>query len=98
MIFFWENLDKSFQKQRFRNNVLETQVFNPKNTEKYFYNNENLLSYNNDRGYLYNSKNQATKYNNRKNIFAVGAPFYFYFGIKKGASALDVFKTKYLNE
>lgn len=72
--------------------------FNSKNTEKYFYNNENLLSYNNDRGYLYNSKNQATKYNNRKNIFAVGAPFYFYFGIKKGASALDVFKTKYLNE
>lgn len=72
--------------------------FNPKNTEKYFYNNENLLSYNNDRGYLYNSKNQATKYNNRKNIFAVGAPFYFYFGIKKGASALDIFKTKYLNE
>jgi hypothetical protein len=72
--------------------------FNPKNTEKYFYNDENLLSYNNDRGYLYNSKNQATKYNNRKNIFAVGAPFYFYFGIKKGASALDIFKTKYLNE
>ena len=72
--------------------------FNPKNTEKYFYNDESLLSYNNDRGYLYNSKNQATKYNNRKNIFAVGAPFYFYFGIKKGASALDVFKTKYLNE
>ena len=72
--------------------------FNPKNTEKYFYNDESLLSYNNDRGYLYNSKNQATKYNNRKNIFAVGAPFYFYFGIKKGASALDIFKTKYLNE
>jgi hypothetical protein len=72
--------------------------FNPKNNERYFYNNENLLSYNNDRGYLYNNKNQATKYNNRKNMFVVGRPFYFYFGIKKGFPALDVFKTKYLNE
>jgi hypothetical protein len=71
---------------------------NPYNKERYFYNNENVLTYNNDRGYLYNDKNQATKYGNKKNRFLVGAPFYFYFGIKKGASALDKFKTKYLNE
>lgn len=71
---------------------------NPYNKERYFYNNENVLTYNNDRGYLYNDKNQATKYSNKKTRFLVGAPFYFYFGIKKGASALDKFKTKYLNE
>jgi hypothetical protein len=71
---------------------------NPYNKERYFYNNENVLTYNNDRGYLYNDKNQAIKYGNKKNRFLVGAPFYFYFGIKKGASALDKFKTKYLNE
>ena len=29
--------------------------------------------------------------------FLVGAPFYFYFGLKKGASAMDVFITKYIN-
>lgn len=29
--------------------------------------------------------------------FLVGAPFYFYFGLKKGASAMDVFITKYVN-
>jgi hypothetical protein len=27
--------------------------------------------------------------------FLVGAPFHFYFGIMKGNSALDKFKTKY---
>jgi hypothetical protein len=27
--------------------------------------------------------------------FIVGAPFQFYFGINKGKSALDKFKTKY---
>ena len=27
--------------------------------------------------------------------FMVGAPFHFYFGTVKGASALDKFKTKY---
>ena len=29
------------------------------------------------------------------NKFLVGAPFHFYFGVTKGASALDKFKTKY---
>jgi hypothetical protein len=29
--------------------------------------------------------------------FLVGAPFYFYFGLKKGGSAMDVFITKYIN-
>jgi hypothetical protein len=31
-----------------------------------------------------------------KDKFMVGAPFHFYFGVTKGASALDKFKQKYL--
>jgi hypothetical protein len=34
---------------------------------------------------------------NFEQTFLVGAPFYFYFGLKKGASAMDVFITKYIN-
>jgi hypothetical protein len=34
---------------------------------------------------------------NFEQTFLVGAPFYFYFGLKKGARAMDVFITKYIN-
>ena len=35
---------------------------------------------------------------NFSNYFIAGSPFHFYFGLKNGASALDVFIKKYLNE
>jgi hypothetical protein len=35
---------------------------------------------------------------NFSNYFIAGSPFHFYFGLKVGASALDVFIKKYLNE
>jgi hypothetical protein len=57
------------------------------------------LSYNNDRGYIFAEKdNKYYKESAKSDSFVVGAPFHFYFGIKKGFSALDKFKTKYLNE
>ena len=66
----------------------------------YFSDSSYDLSYNNDRGYIFAQKDG--KYNKDDNNFTksfiVGAPFHFYFGIKKGFSALDKFKTKYLNE
>lgn len=68
-------------------------------TTDYFSDSSFDLSYNNDRGYIFAEKDG--KYNqesSRSDSFVVGAPFHFYFGIKKGFSALDKFKTKYLNE
>jgi len=66
----------------------------------YFSDSSYDLSYNNDRGYIFAQKDG--KYNEYDNditkSFIVGAPFHFYFGIKKGFSAMDKFKTKYLNE
>lgn len=59
-------------------------------------------SYNNStdlarRGYIFAQDNNGTYlsvgYNSRN--FVVGAPFHFYFGVIKGESALDKFKTKY---
>lgn len=50
------------------------------------------------RGYIF-SVDQFGNYSQfgaRTDKFLVGAPFHFYFGIKKGSSALDHFKTKYL--
>ena len=38
---------------------------------------------------------QTNSYNDR--LFNVGAPFYFYFGLKKGKSAFDRFTTKWLD-
>jgi hypothetical protein len=50
------------------------------------------------KGYIFSAdylgKNSQIGANTNK--FIVGAPFQFYFGIIKGASALDKFKTKYL--
>jgi large exoprotein involved in heme utilization and adhesion len=52
------------------------------------------------RGYLFsvnsNGSYSTTEGNlNGGNAFLVGAPNHFYFGVIKGESALDKFKTKY---
>ena len=66
----------------------------------YFSDSSYDLSYNNDRGYIFAQKDGEYNKddNNITKSFIVGAPFHFYFGIKKGFSAMDKFKTKYLNE
>ena len=51
-----------------------------------------------ERGYIFNVKpNGSYSYNagTYPNKFLVSAPFHFYFGINKGLTALDKFKTKY---
>jgi len=54
----------------------------------------------NQRGYIFNTnQNGLYDYNvfsGMKTKFLIGAPNQFYFGVVKGASALDKFKTKYL--
>ena len=68
-------------------------------TTDYFSDSSFDLSYNNDRGYIFAEKDgKYYKEDKKPDSFVVGAPFHFYFGIKKGFSALDKFKTKYLNE
>jgi len=55
------------------------------------------------RGYIFNvianpitgNFNYSLNYGNYPNKFLVGAPFHFYFGLNKGLTALDKFKTKY---
>jgi len=51
------------------------------------------------RGYIFMEDNNGVitpNNGNWPNKFLVGAPFQFYFGLKKGATALDKFKSKYL--
>jgi hypothetical protein len=64
---------------------------------KYFQNQSSSISDLNARGYIFSvdsSGNYITSgVINQK--FLVGAPFQFYFGVVKGESALDKFKTKY---
>ena len=51
------------------------------------------------RGYIFNvdaNGNYSTTAGNYPDVFAVGAPNHFYFGLIKGATALDRFKSKYL--
>ena len=68
-------------------------------TTDYFSDSSFDLSYNNDRGYIFAEKDgKYYQESSKSDSFVVGAPFHFYFGIKKGFSALDKFKTKYLNE
>jgi len=69
-------------------------------TTDYFSDSSYNTSYNGDRGYIFAQKNGEYNKNDRdfSKSFLVGAPFHFYFGIKKGFSALDKFKIKYLNE
>ena len=54
----------------------------------------------NQRGYIFNKNAQGLydgiSFQGMKTKFMVGAPFHFYFGVVKGASALDKFKQKYL--
>jgi hypothetical protein len=50
------------------------------------------------RGYLFgvdSSGKYSSTLNGEKPKFLVGAPNHFYFGVIKGESALDKFKTKY---
>jgi hypothetical protein len=51
------------------------------------------------RGYIFavdnNGQYSSNKNEIRNNKFLVGAPYQFYFGVVKGESALDKFKTKY---
>ena len=51
-----------------------------------------------ERGYIFNvNPNGSYSYNagTYPNKFLVSAPFHFYFGVNKGLTALDKFKTKY---
>lgn len=54
----------------------------------------------NQRGYIFNTNftgfYDGSVFPGMKTKFMVGAPFHFYFGVVKGASALDKFKQKYL--
>jgi hypothetical protein len=50
------------------------------------------------RGYIFSldaSGNYSSQLDGSDSKFTVGAPFHFYFGLIKGESALDKFKTKY---
>jgi hypothetical protein len=49
------------------------------------------------RGYIFsvNSNGNYSETGAASSRFIVGAPFHFYFGVIKGESALDKFKTKY---
>ena len=50
------------------------------------------------RGYIFSldaNGNYSSKLNGSNSKFTVGAPFQFYFGVTKGQTALDKFKTKY---
>ena len=64
---------------------------------KYFQNQSSSISDLNARGYIFSVDSSgnyiSTGVVNRQ--FLVGAPFHFYFGVVKGESALDKFKTKY---
>lgn len=53
------------------------------------------------RGYIFNvdgSGNYSSTSGNYPNKFIVGGPNHFYFGLFKGKTALDKFKTKYLSD
>ena len=64
---------------------------------KYFLNQSSSVSDLNARGYIF-SVDSSGNYISTGAVnqsFLVGAPFHFYFGVVKGESALDKFKTKY---
>ena len=95
----WGTAQKDIKNKKYQS--LERIKFTSGDTKTdYFSDSSYDLSYNNDRGYIFAQKNNEYNRNDRGGIdsFIVGAPFHFYFGIKKGFSALDKFKTKYLNE
>ena len=50
---------------------------------------------------IFNYKNDSyapNEFTNMETKFLVGAPFHFYFGIVKGASAMDRFVKKYVRQ
>ena len=49
------------------------------------------------RGYIFSvdANTNYSPYGAQSNVFQVGAPFHFYFGVIKGETALDRFKTLY---
>ena len=63
------------------------------------------MSYNAFSGWKTNGKISVINVLPTKNLpsgydeapFTVGDPFHFYFGLKKGASAMDKFRIKYVN-
>jgi len=79
----------------------EYQNLNRRNTAipNYFVPSNTTLDVN-QRGYIFNTdaqgKYSAQIFSGMKSKFMIGAPFQFYFGVLKGASALDKFKQKYL--
>lgn len=79
----------------------EYQNLNRRNTAipNYFVPSNTTLDVN-QRGYIFNTdaqgKYSAQIFSGMKSKFMIGAPFQFYFGVVKGASALDKFKQKYL--
>jgi hypothetical protein len=72
---------------------------------KYYLNGTSTANDLTARGYIYSVDGNVTSYPTvggrytstpqTSNRFLVGAPFQFYFGVVKGQSALDRFKTKY---
>ena len=72
---------------------------------KYYLNGTTVANDLTARGYIYSVDGNVTSYPTvggryistpqNKDIFLVGAPYQFYFGVVKGESALDRFKTKY---
>jgi hypothetical protein len=67
-------------------------------TPSYFIGSNTQVSDIYERGYIFNvNPNGSYSYNagTYPNKFLVSAPYHFYFGVKKGLTALDKFKTKY---
>jgi len=73
-------------------------------TTSTYYQGQGIVNDQNKRGYIFKVKNDSTLiagtlYDsvraNENNVFLVGAPFHFYFGLNQGATALNKFKTKY---
>ena len=64
---------------------------------KYFLNQSSSISDLNARGYIFSVDSSGNYISTGvvNQSFLVGAPFHFYFGVVKGESALDKFKTKY---
>jgi hypothetical protein len=76
-------------------------------TSRYFRGTDNNSSETNYyKGYIYavNASGQIDEFignwernNPKEDSVTVGAPFHFYFGLKKGASAFDRFTTKWID-
>ena len=84
------------------NKGYQTQDRINKDAPTYFYSsNINLNTVSGEtsaRGYIFSldaNGNYSSELNGSNSKFTVGAPFHFYFGLIKGESALDKFKTKY---